>query len=123
MVAGDFSGCREPEATRADSPTADEVLVERLGRLPIPVALGGAFGHGTRNRALPYGTMCELDTLAGTLTALEGAVSYRVERAQLCCAELIAECGPSGPVADQPPDGIGGIGIGSGSSMRPKRSS
>ena len=75
VVAGDFSGCREPEATRADSPTADEVLVERLGRLPIPVALGGAFGHGTRNRALPYGTMCELDTLAGTLTALEGAVS------------------------------------------------
>ena len=75
VVAGDFSGCREPEATRADSPTAEEVLVERLGRLPIPVALGGAFGHGTRNRALPYGTMCELDTLAGTLTALEGAVS------------------------------------------------
>ena len=75
MVAGDFSGCREPEATRADSPTAEEVLVDRLGRLPVPVALGGAFGHGTRNRALPYGTLCELDTAAGTLTALEGAVS------------------------------------------------
>jgi len=75
VVAGDFSGCREPEATRADSPTAEEVLVERLGRLPIPVALGGTFGHGTRNRALPYGVMCELDTMAGTLTALEGAVS------------------------------------------------
>jgi muramoyltetrapeptide carboxypeptidase len=75
VVAGDFSGCREPEATRATSPTADEVLVERLGRLPIPVALGGAFGHGTRNRALPYGTLCELDTATGTLTAFEGAVS------------------------------------------------
>ena len=75
VVAGDFSGCREPEATRATSPTAEEVLVERLGRLPIPVALDGAFGHGTRNRALPYGTMCELDTGTGTLTALEGAVS------------------------------------------------
>jgi muramoyltetrapeptide carboxypeptidase len=75
VVAGDFSGCREPEATRAESPTADEVLVDRLGRLPIPVALGGAFGHGTRNRALPFGTLCELDTAAGTLTALEGAVS------------------------------------------------
>ena len=75
VIAGDFSACREPEATRADSPTAEEVLVDRLGRLPIPVALGGAFGHGTRNRALPYGTMCELDTVAGTLTALEGAVS------------------------------------------------
>jgi muramoyltetrapeptide carboxypeptidase len=75
VVTGDFSGCREPEATRATSPTAEEVLVERLGRLPIPVALGGPFGHGTRNRALPYGTLCELDTGTGTLTALEGAVS------------------------------------------------
>jgi muramoyltetrapeptide carboxypeptidase LdcA involved in peptidoglycan recycling len=43
--------------------------------LPIPVALRGAFGHGTRNRALPYGTLCELDTTTGTLTAIEGAVS------------------------------------------------
>jgi len=75
VVTGDFSSCREPEPTRAESPTAEEVLVDRLGRLPIPVALGGAFGHGTRNRALPYGTLCELDTAAGTLTALEGAVS------------------------------------------------
>jgi len=75
VVVGDFSGCREPEATRADSPTAEDVLAERLGRLPIPVALGGAFGHGTRNRALPYGTLCELDTATGTLIALEGAVS------------------------------------------------
>jgi muramoyltetrapeptide carboxypeptidase len=75
VVAGDFSGCREPEPTRADSPTVDEVLVDRLGRLPIPVALAGAFGHGTRNRALPYATLCELDTSTGTLTALEGAVS------------------------------------------------
>ena len=75
VVVGDFSGCREPEPTRAESPTADEVLIDRLGRLPIPVATGGAFGHGTRNRALPYGTLCELDTTTGTLTALEGAVS------------------------------------------------
>jgi muramoyltetrapeptide carboxypeptidase len=75
VVMGDFSGCREPEATRATSPTADEVLVERLGRLAIPVALGGTFGHGTRNVALPYGAMCELDTPSGTLVALEGAVS------------------------------------------------
>jgi muramoyltetrapeptide carboxypeptidase len=75
VVVGDFSACREPEATRADVPTAEEVLVDRLGRLPIPVALGGAFGHGTRNRALPYGTLCELDTAAGTLMAVEGAVS------------------------------------------------
>ncbi len=75
VVLGDFSGCREPEPTRAESPTADQVLIERLGRLPIPVVRGGAFGHGTRNRALPYGALCELDTRSGTLVTLEGAVS------------------------------------------------
>ena len=31
VVVGDFSGCREPEPTRAESPTADEVLLDRLG--------------------------------------------------------------------------------------------
>ena len=75
VVVGDFSSCLEPEPTRASSPTAAEVLVERLGRLAIPVARGGLFGHGTRNLALPYGCVCELDTLKGTLSALEGAVS------------------------------------------------
>ena len=74
VVLGDFSDCREPEPTRAESPTAEEVLTERFGRLPIPVAMGGPFGHGTRNRALPYGTLCELDTRTGTLSCLEGAV-------------------------------------------------
>lgn len=75
VVLGDFSSCREPAVTRAESPTAEEVLLERLGRLPIPVVRGGAFGHGTRNRALAYGVLAELDTPAGTLVTLEGAVS------------------------------------------------
>ena len=75
VIAGDFSSCTEPEATRAGSPTAADVLVERLGRLPIPVALGAAIGHGTRNTALPYGCLVELDTRHGTLVAIEGAVS------------------------------------------------
>lgn len=75
VVLGDFSSCREPDATRASSPTADEVLLDRLGRLPIPVATGGAFGHGTRNQALVTGALAELDTRAGTLLTLEGAVS------------------------------------------------
>jgi muramoyltetrapeptide carboxypeptidase len=75
VVLGDFSSCREPEATRGESPTAEEVLLERLGRLPIPVVRGGAFGHGTRNRALAYGALAELDTPAGTLITVEGAVA------------------------------------------------
>jgi muramoyltetrapeptide carboxypeptidase len=75
VVVGDFSSCLEPEPTRASSPTTAEVLIERLGRLAIPVALGGLFGHGTRNLALPYGCLCELDTRTGALVALEGVVS------------------------------------------------
>jgi muramoyltetrapeptide carboxypeptidase len=75
VVVGDFSACLEPEPTRATSPTVEDVLVERLGRLTIPVTLGGLFGHGTRNVALPYGAVCELDTRNGTLVALEGVVS------------------------------------------------
>jgi muramoyltetrapeptide carboxypeptidase len=75
VIAGDFASCLEPEPTRAASPTAQEVLIDRLGRLPIPVALGAPVGHGTRNVALPYGALVELDTRHGRLTALEGAVS------------------------------------------------
>ena len=75
VIVGDFSGCLEPESLRAAAPTIDEVLQERLGRLPIPVVLGAAIGHGARNLALPYGCLAELDTRHGTLAALEGAVS------------------------------------------------
>jgi muramoyltetrapeptide carboxypeptidase len=75
VVVGDFSGCLEPEPTRASSPSVMEVLEDRLGRLAIPVAAGAPVGHGSRNVALPYGALVELDTRFGTVTALEGAVS------------------------------------------------
>ena len=75
VVAGEFIGCDEPASSKLESPLASEVLRERLGRLRIPVVLGAPAGHGRRNRALPYGTCVELDADAGTLAALEGAVS------------------------------------------------
>jgi muramoyltetrapeptide carboxypeptidase len=75
VVVGDFSACLEPEPTRASSPPVGDVLTERLSRLAIPVVRGALVGHGTRNQALPYGALCELDTRQGTLTALEGCVS------------------------------------------------
>jgi muramoyltetrapeptide carboxypeptidase len=75
VVAGEFIGCDEPTPSKTTSPPANEVLRERLGRLHIPVILGAPIGHGRHNRALPYGTRVELDADAGTLTALEGAVS------------------------------------------------
>ncbi len=75
VVVGDFAGCQEPEPTRGTSPSAAEVLEDRLGRLAIPVAFGAPIGHGSRNVAVPYGALVELDTRFGTVTALEGAVS------------------------------------------------
>jgi len=74
VVVGDLVGCEEPAESRASSPSAIEVVRERLGRLPIPVALGAHIGHGERNVALPYGVRACLDTQTGTLLALEGAV-------------------------------------------------
>ena len=74
VIAGELIGCDE-SAPSKPTPTASEVVRERLGRLRIPVALGAPIGHGRRNRALPYGARVELDADAGTLSALEGAVS------------------------------------------------
>ncbi len=75
VVLGDFKDCCEAEGSPLKSPSVEQVLEERLGRLAIPVATGALVGHGSRNTALPYGTLVELDTRHGTLVALEGAVS------------------------------------------------
>jgi muramoyltetrapeptide carboxypeptidase len=75
VVVGQFTDCDELQDDVVQHPTTLEVLVERLERLTVPVVFGGTFGHGERNTALPYGTRVHLDTDAGTLVALEGAVS------------------------------------------------
>jgi len=74
VVVGDLVACAEPSDSRVSSPSAIEVVRERLGRLGIPVALGAQVGHGERNLALPYGVRVTLDAQAGTLVAREGAV-------------------------------------------------
>jgi muramoyltetrapeptide carboxypeptidase len=75
VVFGQLVGCEEPAESKVASPTAAAVVAERLARLHIPVATGAEVGHGARNVALPYGVRVELDLAAGTLVALEGAVS------------------------------------------------
>ena len=75
IVVGDLVACEEPPDSRVSSPSALAVVRERLGRLAVPVALGARIGHGERNRALPVGVRAELDASAGTLVALEAAVS------------------------------------------------
>jgi muramoyltetrapeptide carboxypeptidase len=74
VVVGDLVACEEPPESRVGSPSAIEVVRERLDRLDIPVALGARVGHGERNLALPYGVRVSLDAQAGTLVALEAAV-------------------------------------------------
>jgi muramoyltetrapeptide carboxypeptidase len=75
VVVGELKDCQEPAGSKLASPSVEAVLEERFGRLAIPVVFGAKIGHGTRNVALPYGTLAELDTRQGALVALEGAVS------------------------------------------------
>jgi muramoyltetrapeptide carboxypeptidase len=75
VVVGELVACDEPADSRVSSPPVMAVVRERLARLSVPVALGAPFGHGRRNVALPYGAQAVLDAQAGTLTALEAAVS------------------------------------------------
>jgi muramoyltetrapeptide carboxypeptidase len=69
VVVGGLESCAEPPP--GVSPTAEEVVVERLSRLGVPLLLGAPVGHGARNRALPLGVRVELDAGAGRLRFLE----------------------------------------------------
>ena len=70
-MAGERS-CDEPETGNPDSPTAEEVVLERLGVLGVPVVTGFPFGHAhDRHAALPVGSLVRLDAEHGLLTMLE----------------------------------------------------
>jgi muramoyltetrapeptide carboxypeptidase len=51
-----------------DAVTVEQVLRERLGRLPIPVLSGVPAGHIEDNLELPLGATVEVDSARGTLT-------------------------------------------------------
>jgi muramoyltetrapeptide carboxypeptidase len=72
VVVGQLLGCREPEGGGSQGASAEEVVLERLERLGIPVVTGFAFGHdAVRNAALPFGTAACLDASAATLSFSE----------------------------------------------------
>ncbi len=59
VAVGQLSMCERPAS--GVGPSAEEVLVERLGTLGVPVVSGFAFGHDeARNTALPFGTRVRL---------------------------------------------------------------
>ncbi len=65
VVLGTFEGC---------GPEAEEVVVERLLPLGIPVATGLAFGHGRPQLTVPLGVEADLDADAGTLVLRQPAL-------------------------------------------------
>lgn len=71
IVLGELVGCK-PEGSGRHS--ARRVLERAVAELGFPAISGAAFGHGSRNVALPVGVRVRLDAGAGTLTLLEPAV-------------------------------------------------
>ncbi len=69
VLLGDLIGCAEKDGS---GPSAEEVILERVTHLGVPVLAGAPFGHGVRNLSLPHGARVRLE--ADTLTFLEGAV-------------------------------------------------
>jgi muramoyltetrapeptide carboxypeptidase len=61
VVAGRWLRCGTPAEV-------DQVLLERLGPLGVPVLAGLDFGHGARQMTIPLGIPAELDTGTGTIT-------------------------------------------------------
>lgn len=65
VLLGSLTGCQAPEG-----PAPEEVIVEQLGDLGVPVACGAPVGHGEHNLALPLGLPAELDADHGWLRFL-----------------------------------------------------
>jgi muramoyltetrapeptide carboxypeptidase len=72
VALGQLHACEEPPTGNPDSPSAEAVMLERLGLLGVPVVTGFPFGHLlTRNAALPFGSLVRLDADNAALYLLE----------------------------------------------------
>ena len=60
VVLGDFTDCGAPESVQG-------LMLDRLGRLGVPLVWGAAVGHEPTNLAFPLGVPAALDADAGTL--------------------------------------------------------
>lgn len=75
IALGIFKNCspKEKESGITNSFSLQEVLLDRLYHLNIPVIYGLSFGHVENKLVLPYGCRAELNTSPATLTLLEPA--------------------------------------------------
>jgi len=69
---GDVSTCHDP---KYPSPDAEEVILEVLRPLRVPLVLGLPFGHTPRNRAWPFGARATIDGRRGEVRVLEAGVA------------------------------------------------
>jgi muramoyltetrapeptide carboxypeptidase len=67
IVLGDFTDCASPEAVQ-------DLVMDRMAPLGVPVLWGAAIGHEQRNLAFPFGVPATLDADAGTLVLREAAL-------------------------------------------------
>lgn len=68
ICLGHFHNCGETEKIH-------QVLIERLSSLSIPVLAGFPAGHDMPSLVVPIGLVARLDTVAGSLSYLESAMS------------------------------------------------
>lgn len=67
VVLGEFTDCASPEAVQ-------DLVLDRLGPLGVPLLWGAPVGHEPRNLAFAFGVPAVLDADAGTLVLREAAL-------------------------------------------------
>jgi muramoyltetrapeptide carboxypeptidase len=67
IVLGDFTDCASPEAVQ-------DLVMDRLAPLGVPMLWGAPFGHEPHNLAFPLGVPAVLDGDAGTLVLRDAAL-------------------------------------------------
>ncbi len=72
VVVGEMVRCPVPQG---ESWSLDDVILDRLGHLDVPILAGFPAGHGRNEVVLPLGVEVEVDAEAGLLTVLEASVS------------------------------------------------
>jgi muramoyltetrapeptide carboxypeptidase len=66
LVIGDFTDMKDNESPFGK--TVHEIIAEAVAEFDYPVCFGFPAGHDKRNLALSFGTRCELDVTADSLT-------------------------------------------------------
>jgi muramoyltetrapeptide carboxypeptidase len=71
---GHLLDCVDP---KRETPSAEDVVLETLAPLAVPIVLGLPFGHGRPNLTWPFGVRGALDGERGRLEILEAGVERR----------------------------------------------